>query len=914
MNNKWHRENIKTIEKLLKTDLSDGLSISEARLRLEREAKADKGKRKSLFVREKRSSLQCLLVYFTSPSVILLTVMSLLTALFGRVELGVSLLVAITLGAIVGGAINLNATRRIEAMGEYSSPMLKVKRGGHIFRTDGRNAVVGDIIILAAGDLLPCDARLISSVELVVEEIYHNGHEISIRRIEKHCDVDYSDSDINSPDAVNMLYAGSVIYSGQAIAVVTNVSGNVYLADYLTAGALSGKEAEAEGITYIKPTIYKVTFISVSALLLLSLLGLLTLQGVDFICVFAMLLSSIVLISADLLKIGSNEILSSFIKKISNAKYKNKDFSASIRGIKTFDALNSVTDLILVGKAGLTDGTQHIDSAYTLAGQIKELTPETSQGRRLLSFMHTYIKALRESGTENYFTQNGYIDSLGDFVKNSGFDMSGASLAIKSLYFANDSENKHGFACAETSKEAYRTSLLFDKRIINKCNYVYDNNELRHIEKKDIIVLEAISRQIEDNGGECLYIISGNDEIIAFEGVLSLKEMAPANLSDTLNALSSMNVKVTVFLPDDSDDTKKFLQNSHYSSLFKDNIAYAKDFKRQNKNVIDNIGAYSAYVGFTIEEYCAIIAKMRKTNHRVATYGISNDYNEIYARADVSVSADVLKYSSEKYKISVFEKLPAEGRDTNIRCSQQTRLLSKVLVKRDTLNDCGLFSIAYAIKKARSAYISVSQSMLLFAYLMCALLSISAMSVVTGVMLLDSLKALALAIVFAFLSIVAFTKAEHKPKFFTQKLDYSRLPAIIFKNNLEKIIARASLGVISAIAIKVLDACGVFGADPTFTMPIFICLLLTIFAEVFVINHKFTIRGEGRRYSWLKVIVAYAILMTVGALSTVQPLVNEFYPDGKIGSLEFLIVPAYALLYIIMLLTLYIIERTRKKA
>ena len=390
--------------------------------------------------------------------------------------------------------------------------------------------------------------------------------------------------------------------------------------------------------------------------------------------------------------------------------------------------------------------------------------------------------------------------------------------------------------------------------------------------------------------------------------------MAPVNLSDTLNALSSMNVKVTVFLPDDNDDTQKILQNKHYTSLFNDNIAYAKEFKRQNKNVIDNIGAYSAYVGFSIEEYCAIIAKMRKTNHRVATYGICNDYNEIYARADVAVSADILKYSSEKYKMSVFEKLPAEGRDTNIRCSQQTRLLSKVLVKRDALNDCGLFSIAYAVKKARSAYISISQSMLLFTYLMCALLSFSAMSVITGVMLLDPLKALALSIVFAFLSIVAFTKAEHKPKFFTQKLDYSKLPAIIFKNNIIRIIARASLCIIIAIAIRISDACGIFGAAPTFTMPIFICLLLTIFADVFVINHKFTIRGEGRRYSWLKVIVAYAILMTVGSITTVQPLANEFYPDGKIGGLEFLIVPAYAVLYIIMLLILYFIERTRKKS
>jgi hypothetical protein len=246
---------------------------------------------------------------------------------------------------------------------------------------------------------------------------------------------------------------------------------------------------------------------------------------------------------------------------------------------------------------------------------------------------------------------------------------------------------------------------------------------------------------------------------------------------------------------------------------------------------------------------------MRRIGSKVAAYGISNEYNGILSHADVTVSCDVLKYSNDKYRESVFEKLPPEGKETNVRCSQQTRLLSKVIVRRFNENCGGISAIYNALKMSRGAYVAVAQSVLLFVMMMSSLLTFSAMSVLTGNMLLDPLQAAVLSAVIAIFSITAFTDVDQKSSVLAQKRDFTMYPIDLIKESLSGVIARVTVAVIAAVTIKILDAVGVFGEDATYTLPVFICLILTGFAEVFLNVRRFTKKGEGRANCWLKVLV-----------------------------------------------------------
>ena len=170
-----------------------------------------------------------------------------------------------------------------------------------------------------------------------------------------------------------------------------------------------------------------------------------------------------------------------------------------------------------------------------------------------------------------------------------------------------------------------------------------------------------------------------------------------------------------------------------------------------------------------------------------------------------------------------------------------------------------------------------------------------------------------LSAVFAFLSVTVFAESEHKRDIVTLDRDYTAYPVDIIKENFIGVIARASVGIILAIAVKILDALEVFGQGATFTLPIYICLSLTLFAEVFLINRTYTKKGDARRYCWLKVTVAYAILIGLVGLTTYSIFSQVFFPNG-IGSTEFIVVAGYVVLYVVALVVTEFFTKKMKKA
>ncbi len=913
MENQWHLYDVKDIEKDLKTDLADGITIREARNRLEKEKRNTGGKRHSLFVGDKVSVFKSLLCIVTSPSVVLLLIISLLAMVFGHRIQGLSVFVIALSGALVGGLISLSYRRKLESAREYATPMVKVKRGGNKFYTDGRNAVVGDVILLSAGDLLPCDARIVSSQDLMVKEIISTDDGIRNRTVGKDHVVEYTRDDaVIAPDARNMLYAGTAVLKGEAVAIVVSTGSDVYLAKYLEDGALAGRDGESELVKAVRPQIYKITFVCAAALIVLSLLSLITLRGVDFISNFMMLLSSVALMTVELALAGAHNVIAHSISKMSRnertSRKNKKDLSANVRTVKTFDKLTSVTDLVLLGTAGLCGGASHVSSAYTAKGILNELTPETKTGKRLLTYIHTYIKALRESGIENKFYTDGCVDALYAHLKSCGFDISGASLVIKSLYYAGDSKSDNGYACAETPDVVYRVAVTFDSSILSYCKHLRENAIVRDILNTDLANVEKFANNCAIQGKQCLYIVSEENGEAVFEGAVALNRHLPVCLPEVMPKFEQMGIKTTVLLSDENEDTEILISDPNLACLLGGRIARASEFRKNKLNILSGIGQYCAYVGFSIDEYANLIIAMRRSGKKVATYGIDNRFNDVMSRADVAISCDVVRYSSEKYRESVYEKLAPEGHDTNLRCSQQTRLISQIIVKRTSESGGGLSSVVNALKTARGAYVSLTQGTLLFVMLMSSLLSMTAMSVITGSVLLLPVQTAALAVVGAFLALLVFLDAEPKTELLMQKRDYISYPIESIAQKMPSIIARVSVSTVTAITVKILDTTGVFGTDTSYTMVIYLGLLLTLFAELFIINLEFNKRGEGRRSCWLRALFGYALLLGISALSTQSTVVGEFFPNG-IGDTEFLILPGYILLYVIAISVAHLIER-----
>ena len=912
----WHIPELNVLEKKFNTDLVDGLSAREARDRLEKQTKRQGGRVKSLFVPHARSVWSSLLSFVASPFTILLLLMSILTAIFGRGLLGASVFTVALAAAIFGGIVSLRAQRRLERMREYASPMVRVKRGGNLFHTDGRNLVVGDVIVLGTGDLLPCDARIIKCDTLFVDELVENkaGEGILRRRVMKQSDAKYSpESGTVAPNAANMLYAGSAVIKGTAYALVVAIGSDVYLSEFVPEGALGGKESEPQAVKSLKPIVSKISFVCAATLLLLSLLGFLTLNGKEeFICYFTMLLSAIFLITGEMLSFVGKEIFSSYITRLSITKSekRKKDNSAAIRNVKSIDKLTEITDLVLFGTAGLYKGVFEVGSSYLSGNTVNELATDDQNAGILLSYINTYVKAQRDGGGDSDFNLDGITEALYAHLHSCGFDFSGAALVTKSLYFANDIKTGYGFACAETESSIYRVLLTVDEKALKLCNGIRIDGKVREINPEDVENIKAFAKVADRNNSRCLLCISESDGKTVFEGAVNLYQTADKEIENVVKDMNRFGITTTVLLPYEDTRTVRLVTSQNFKRIFTKNIAFASDFHKIGKKISDEIGSYSAYVGFSADEYAQLISAMRDKGARVLSFGVSNEFNEIMAKSDIVATCDVIRYSAEKHRESVYERIPAEGRDTNVRASQQTRLLSKVIVKRSYENGGGVYSLFKAIRMARGAYVSVAQSILLFTLLFANLLTFCAMSVITGNILLDPFQTVSLSAVFAFLATTVFSDSEQKLDVISVNREYTKYPYMLLRARLHVVISRMSVAFVTALTVKILDLLGVFGESPAYTLPIYICLLLTMCFEVLIINSKHTKKGEGRSYTWLKVIISYAILLGFSAISTQDPFIGEFFKNG-FGSFEYLIIPGYLMLYGIAILVCHFINKSR---
>ena len=100
-------------------------------------------------------------------------------------------------------------------MKKVNTCSVKVKRDNVIYLIDSTKLVPGDIIILEAGDKIPCDCRVIESVSAMVDESILTGESVPVSKVS-----DALKEDVIINDRVNMVYSGCSLVHGKIVGVV----------------------------------------------------------------------------------------------------------------------------------------------------------------------------------------------------------------------------------------------------------------------------------------------------------------------------------------------------------------------------------------------------------------------------------------------------------------------------------------------------------------------------------------------------------------------------------------------------------------------------------------------------------------------------------------------------------------------
>ncbi len=124
----------------------------------------------------------------------------------------------ITANALIGFVTDRRAERIVRSFMKHEHSPVLVRRDGMPTEVLPEDLVVGDIILLVPGTIAAADARILSSVELQVDELMMTGESVPVLK----SSTALAESAALA-DRTNMLHAGTVVVSGSGLAVVVAI-------------------------------------------------------------------------------------------------------------------------------------------------------------------------------------------------------------------------------------------------------------------------------------------------------------------------------------------------------------------------------------------------------------------------------------------------------------------------------------------------------------------------------------------------------------------------------------------------------------------------------------------------------------------------------------------------------------------
>lgn len=218
----WHTLSVDEVRKNLRTNINIGLTSEEAKKRLEKDGlnKLESKKKESIIIR--------FIKQFNDFMIIILIIASIISAVMAYMQgendyVDSIIIIAIVIfNAIMGLVQEAKAEKSLEALKKMSAPIAKVRRDGKIINIKSEEVVVGDILILEAGNYVPADCRLIKTSNLKVEESALTGETIPVIKQENII----LKKDTSLADTINMAFATTMVVGGHAEAIVTDIAMN----------------------------------------------------------------------------------------------------------------------------------------------------------------------------------------------------------------------------------------------------------------------------------------------------------------------------------------------------------------------------------------------------------------------------------------------------------------------------------------------------------------------------------------------------------------------------------------------------------------------------------------------------------------------------------------------------------------
>ncbi|MEZ5116115.1 MAG: cation-translocating P-type ATPase [Candidatus Nanopelagicales bacterium] len=192
------------------TDLASGLTPDEAARRLAADGP------NAVAAEPQPSVWAVALTQLKDPMNLMLVAVAVVSLLIGQISTGILVAVLVVLNVVLGTRQEMAARASVDALAKMQIPQARVVRGGSLVQVPATDLVVGDLVNLEAGDLVPADGRLVRSASMETQEAALTGESAPVAKDPGVL----PDEDVALGDRSDMVFQNTSVTRGTAGMVV----------------------------------------------------------------------------------------------------------------------------------------------------------------------------------------------------------------------------------------------------------------------------------------------------------------------------------------------------------------------------------------------------------------------------------------------------------------------------------------------------------------------------------------------------------------------------------------------------------------------------------------------------------------------------------------------------------------------
>lgn len=600
--------------------------------------------------KKRKGILKVFLNQFKDLLVGILIVAGIISIITDNVESTLVIFIVIFLNAILGTVQYFKAEQSLEALRSLTAAKCKVIRNGLKQEILSKDIVPGDILFLEAGDLIAADGRIIENHSLQVNESSLTGESLAV---EKNAEV-LSDDEIPLSDRKNMVFGGTLVTYGRAIAVVTSTGMNSEL----------GKIANLMENTQAKETPLQKTLDKFSGKLAIIIITICIIVFVLEIYRDESILNALMFAVA-LAVAAIPEALSSIVTIVlALGTEKMAKENAIIKDLKAVEGLGAVS-VICSDKTGtLTQNKMTVQKVYVDNKLIegRELKKDNLAHRFLINNALLCNDSVTVEGKEIGDPTEVALVNLGEELHLDELVIREKYQRISEIPF--DSDRK----LMSTVNIVNNKQVLFTKGaldvLINKVNYVADSHGIRKLndeERKEII---SVNKQLSEQGLRILAFaykeLQDKEEITkedendyVFTGLISMIDPPRVESKDAVHKCIMAGIK-PVMITGDHKVTAAAIARE-IGIMGKDDIAVEglEIDKLNDEQLKEKVKNISVYARVSPEHKIRIVKAWQSSGEIVAMTGDGVNDAPALKQADIGVAMGITGTEVSKDAASV---------------------------------------------------------------------------------------------------------------------------------------------------------------------------------------------------------------------------------------------------------------------